>query len=177
MRLKLSSIALVAAALVAMPASVSSVQAQNARLQGTFTYDAASSDDINQAIESAISRMNFVTRPIARGRLRKTNQPYRTIRLSFTPSQISVITDTRDPIVSPANGTPIKWTREDGEVLDVATSWRGGAIEQSFTAEDGKRVNSYSLSADGDVMTMHVTITSPRLAAPLRYNLRYRRQG
>ena len=177
MRLKLSYLAVFATALVAAPSSVAPVQAQNARLQGTFAYEAAGSDNINQAIESAVARMNFITRPIARGRLRKTNEPYRTVRISFTPAQISVVTDTRDAIVSPANGAPIKWTREDGEVLDVATAWRGATIEQSFTAEDGKRVNTYSLSPDGNVMTMQVTITSPRLAAPLRYSLRYRRQS
>lgn len=177
MRSKLSSIAVVAAALLAAPSAVTPAQGQNPQLQGTFAYDAASSDNINQAIESAVARMNFITRPIARGRLRKTNEAYRTIRLSFTPAQITVITDSRAPIVSPASGSAIKWTREDGEVLDVATAWRGAAIEQSFTAEDGKRVNTYSVSADGSVLTMQVTITSPRLAAPLRYNLRYRRQG
>lgn len=177
MRPKLRSIALLAAALAAVPMSGSTVQAQHAQLQGTFTYDAATSEDINRAIESAVARMSFVTRPIARGRLRKTNLPYRTVRISFTPAEVSVVTDTRDAIVSPSNGAPIRWTREDGEVLDVATVWRGGALEQSFTAKDGKRVNSYSVNADGSVMTMHVTVTSPRLAAPLRYNLRFRRQS
>ena len=177
MRFALSSIALVAAAILAAPVGLAPAQAQSAQLQGTFVYDAAASDNINQAIDRAVARMNFVTRPIARGRLRKTNEAYRQIRISYTPAQVSVVTDSRDAIVSPANGTPIRWTREDGEVLDVSTAWDGGALTHTFKAEDGQRVNRYSVSADGSVMTMQVTITSPRLAAPLVYSLRYRRQA
>ena len=156
-----------------LPASAGAQQ--TAGLRGTFTYNAQASDNVNQAIERAVARMNFVTRPIARGRLRKTNAPYQRIAIAFTPQQVTVTTDERAPIVTPANGTPIKWTREDGEVLDVSTEWENGALEQTFKAEDGQRVNTYTVSADGNTLTMNVTITSPRLAAPLTYKLVYNR--
>lgn len=175
MRYALGTIALVAAAILAAPVDVAPLQAQTPQLQGTFTYDAAASDNINQAIERAVARMNFVTRPIARGRLRRTNEAYERIRISYTPAQVSVVTDARAPIVTPASGSAIRWTREDGEVLDVSTTWESGALTQTFKAEDGQRVNRYSVGPDGSVLTMQVTITSPRLAAPLVYNLRYRR--
>lgn len=161
--------ALALALAAALPAS-----AQQASLKGTWRYDASASDNVAQAINTAVQRMNFVTRPIARGRLTRTNQPYQRVTVDFTSSQVTVTTDGRDPIVSPANGTPIKWTREDKEVLDVSTEWENGVLEQTFKAEDGQRVNRYSVGADGK-MTMEVTITSPRLPRPLTYKLVYNR--
>ena len=41
-------------------------------MRGTFTINRQQSDDVNRAIETAVARMSFVTRPIARGRLRRS---------------------------------------------------------------------------------------------------------
>ena len=162
-----------ALALVLAAALPSGLHAQETSMKGTWRYNAQASDNVAQAINAAVARMNFVTRPIARGRLTRTNQPYQRVTIDFTTQQVSVTTDQRPAITSPANGTPIKWTREDKEVLDVSTEWENGRLEQTFKAEDGQRVNVFSV--DGDTLTMNVTITSPRLAAPLRYKLVYNR--
>jgi hypothetical protein len=159
-------------AALALPLSAS---AQESSMRGTFALDRAHSDDVNRAIEHAVSRMSFVTRPIARGRLRRTNAPYGRITLNYTPAQVSVRVDNRAPMESPGNGQPVKWTREDGEVLDLSTEWQTGKLVQVFRADDGSRTNTYSISADGRVLTMHVTIRSPRLPAPVEYNLVYNR--
>ena len=163
-------LALLALALFALlPASLGAQQS----LSGTYTLNRQASDDINAAIESAVRRMNFVTRPIARGRLRKTNAAYERVVIDYGTSQVSVTFDQRAAIVTPSNGTPIKWRREDGEQFDVSTEWENGRLEQTFSAEDGRRVNVYTL--EGNTLTMEVTITSPRLSAPLRYKLVYNR--
>ena len=120
-------------------------------------------------------RMNFVTRPIARGRLRKTNVPYNRMVISHTAAEVSTTFDNRHAIVSPTNGREIEWTREDGERLHLRTVWENGKLVQSFRADDGTRTNTYSASADGRTLTMHVRITSPRLPQPLEYNLVYNR--
>ena len=75
--------------------------------------------------------------------------------------------DQRRAITSPANGQPVKWTREDGEVFDLSTEWQGQRLVQTFRAEDGTRTNTYSISADGRVLTMHVVLRSPRLSGRL----------
>jgi hypothetical protein len=165
-------LAIMAAATVAAPTS-----AQDRPLDGTYTYLEAESDPIKPAIERAVARMNFITRPVARGRLTKTNSPYQSLSIRQSNSQISIVTDQRAPIVSPGDGSPIKWTREDGEVFDVTTRWVGGTLEQTFVADDGQRKNVYALGADGSTLEMRVTVTSPRLAQPLTYTLRYRRQS
>lgn len=167
--------ALFAVLALALPAAGQQAGARTSALDGTYTLNRAASDDINRAIENAVSRMNFVTRPIARGRLRRTNQPYQRLVISHTPQQVSVTTDNRAAIRTPANGTPIKWRREDGEMFDVSTEWENGTLEQTFKAEDGSRTNVFALSGDGRTLTMNVTITSPRLSAPLRYKLVFNR--
>ena len=159
-------------AVLAVPAAAS---AQESSMRGTFAIDRAHSDDVNRAIETAVARMSFVTRPIARGRLRRTNAPDQRITINFTPAEVTTTIDQRRPITSPANGHTVKWTREDGEVLDLSTAWENGNLVQTFRAEDGTRQNSYSISGDGRVLTMNVTITSPRLPQPLRYKLVYNR--
>lgn len=174
MRRQRISTLLVALAL-AMPAFVQAQTGQTPSLRGSYTYDAQESDNVNRAIETAVGRMNFVTRPIARGRLKKTNQPYQRVVIAHTQSEVTVTTDGRASIKSPSNGTPIRWRREDGEMLNVSTEWENGQLEQTFAAEDGKRVNTYSLSADGRKLLMNVTITSPRLPRPLTYKLVYNR--
>jgi hypothetical protein len=171
MRSQLMAIALFA--LAAASPTLSRAQAPN--LDGSYAFVSDGSDDINRAIEQGVASMSFITRPIARGRLRKTNVPYRTLRISHTASEITTIPDSRAPVVSPSNGATVKWRREDGEMFDVSTSWEGSSLRQSFRADDGQRVNVYSLSPDGRTLTMHVTVTSPRLPKPISYSLKYAR--
>jgi hypothetical protein len=167
---------LIALAALAAPAAVRRAEAQAPSLQGVFQLNTRASEDVNRAIDNAVSRMNFIVRPIARGRLRKTNEPYRRVTISHTQSQVSVTTDARAAIVTPATGSPIKWTRpEDNEKLNVSTEWEAGRLKQTFQAEDGRRVNVWSISGDGRTLTMEATITSPRLPRPLVYHLVYDR--
>jgi hypothetical protein len=174
--MRLARILLALLAFLALPGAVQAQTTEGPSLEGTFVYDASASDKVEGAINAAITSMNFALRPIARGRLKRTNRPYQKVVIRYTPAQVSITMDGRAPIHTPANGTPVDWTRpEDGEKLKVSTEWENGRIEQTFQAEDGKRVNTYSISPDGRVMSILVTITSPRLPKPLTYTLRYRR--
>lgn len=150
--------------------------AQTSGFVGTFNAARQSEPHIEQAIEKAVAEMNFVTRPIARGRLKKTNPAYQRIRIGQEGAQISIQFDERKPVQMPADGSAIRWTREDGEVFDVSATHEGGALLQRFKAEDGERINRFSLSPDGAELTLDVTITSPRLPAPVKYTLTYQRQ-
>jgi hypothetical protein len=167
----------IAPLILLIAAAATPAVSQTPSLNGTYRYVADESDAIKPAIERAVARMNFITRPIARGRLTKTNNPYQTLSLSESDGKVTIVTDQRAPIVSPADGTPVKWTREDGEVFDVTTKRVGGALEQTFIADDGQRKNVYSLGADGKTLEMQVTVTSPRLAEAVTYTLRYRRES
>lgn len=151
--------------------------AQSPGLQGTFTL-VSGPDVVTTAINTGTASMNFIKRPIARSRLKKTNlPPYAWVKIEHTPAEVSIEMDGRKPILTPADGKTIKWTREDGEIFDVNTVWEGSTLKETFVAGDGSRENLFEPAADGQTMTMQVTIRSPQLKQPIVYKLEYRRKA
>lgn len=148
--------------------------AQENTLEGAFVNDGQTIDVIDSAIDTAIAGMNFIKRPIARGRLKKTNPLYQRINISRTTDQISVRFDNGQPVLMPADGQSAKWTRADGEVFDVSGNWQGSRLVQTFAAEDGRRVNTFNLGPDGK-LAMQVTLSSPQLPTAVSYTLIFRR--
>ena len=71
----------------------------------------------------------------------------------------------------PADGRTAKWTREDGEVFDVAARWTNDRLVQSFKAADGERTNTFTLGPDGRALDVQVEVKSPQLPEPVRYAL------
>ena len=167
------SIALAVAGVVITVATAAAQQLPTSPI-GAWTLAPEQGDVIADAIERGTADMNFVTRPIARRRLRATNNAYATIEIRHEGGSITTVLDGRT-ITSPADGRSIRWTREDGEVLQVATSLRERTLTQTFTAEDGSRESVYTLSPDGRRLTLQVTIRSGRLPAPITYRLAYDR--
>lgn len=161
------------------------VSAQQSQIRGTWALNRSQSDDINAKINTAVARMNVVVRQIARPRLRNTNVAYPQLVISYDQTNIRVDMQGRPSVSSPANGQPVLWQRETGGVCQqvrgdcvrVTTEWENGRLEQTFAADDGQRVNVFSVSPDGNTLTMNVTITSPRLPNPLTYKLVYNRQS
>ncbi len=161
------------AAVAFVPAAVP-VKAQNAAMTGTFAYNASASDNVNTAIAQAVRRVNPVLRSFATRRLRSTNEPYRTIAIAQSGGQISITTDGGSTTQTPASGTPVAWRRPgDGDRLQVSTAWSGATLRQTFQAEDGTRVNAFTLSPDGRTLTMNASVSSPRLPGGLTYRLVY----
>ncbi len=151
---------------------------QSAALQGTFTLQPGAQETVVSAITSGTANMNFIKRPIARSRLKKTNlPPYAWVKIEHTPTEVSIEMDGRKPIVTPADGKSIKWTREDGEVFDVNTVWEQGNLKETFVAGDGSRENLFEPGADGQAMVLQVTIRSPQLKQPIVYRLNYRKKA
>lgn len=163
------------AALVAVIAVTAQAEAQATSFNGTYTLVPEQSDDVNEAINQAIRRMNFAVRQIARPRLRRTNEPYQQVTLATTAQAVSITTDARAPISTNPTGTAIRWTREDGEVLNVSTTLEGTRLRQVFAADDGERENVWTISPDGRTLTLDVTVTSGRLPQPLTYRMVYQR--
>lgn len=154
-----------------------SVKAQTPCLQGTYTLDAAASDDVDKTIEDAVKQFSFLTRPTARSRLRKINVSYKQISISYTEAEISIATDQRQPLRTPVGGATVDWTREDAEKLKVSTVWESGKLKRTFEAKGGQRINTYIISADGKTLTMQVSVTSDHLLQPLTYKLIYQRSN
>ena len=70
------------ALLLALIASVAAAaHADDPSLQGTFLNEQQSAQTIETAIEAAVAKMNFIKRPIARSRLKKTNEAHRRVEI------------------------------------------------------------------------------------------------
>src|SRR5581483_272271 len=78
-------------------------------LATTYTLMADSSDDIKAAINQTVEHMSFITRPIARGRLNKTNPLPRHVQVTQSDDTIAVAFDDGNPIATPLNGHPVPW--------------------------------------------------------------------
>ena len=149
--------------------------AQSPSLDGTYILDQTESDNINEVIEDAVGKLDFLTRDIARERLKKLNRAYRHIAISAPPNEISVTADNQPPLRTPANGAPVAWIGPDGGKVNASTQLGGRRLAQTFTSADGRRVNNYTLGSDGRTLTMHVTETSPQLSETIMYRQVYRR--
>jgi hypothetical protein len=149
--------------------------AQESRLDGTYILDETDSENINEVIETAVGKLSFVTRDIARERLEKLNPAYRKVAITSSPNEISVTVDNQPPLRTQAKGPPVAWASPDGGKVNASMQLAGRCLAQTFTSEEGRRVNEYTLSPDGRTLTMQVTETSPRLSQTITYKQVYRR--
>lgn len=148
-----------------------------AAFQGKFVYAGGQKqkDKLVEAIEAATEDMNFVTRPIARSRLKDTNTVFGSITIALTGDNISIQRDKQTPIVTPASGAAGKWTSPDDETYTVTQKLTDRKITQNFQAGDGKKTAVYTLSKDGKSLTLTVTVSSPKLPQKVVYSLSYRK--
>lgn len=147
--------------------------ARESSLDGAYILEQAESDNINEVINDAVGKLNFLTRDIARDRLRKLNPTYRHIAISSPPNEISVTADDQPPLRTPANGAPVAWTAPDGRNVNASMQLVGARLTQKFTSAEGHRVNNYTLDPDGRTLTMQVTEASPQLPEPITYKQVY----
>jgi hypothetical protein len=150
------------------------------RLSGRFVRDAAASDDVPAAIERAVAQMSLLTRAIGRSRLRATNQPPADVRFALPPDSVVVHYAGQPEFRARRDGSPREWRNTAGEpfearaTLSAATDGRV-VLRQSFSADDGRRENTWTLDATGTALTLDVQVSSPRLPQPLRYRHVFRR--
>jgi hypothetical protein len=149
--------------------------AQESGLDGTYILDETDSDSVNAAIENAVGKLNFLTRDIARGRLKKLNPAYRQVAITSSANEISITVDNQPPLRTPAKGAPVAWVGPDGGKVNASVQLAERRLAQIFTSADGRRVNDYTLSADGRTLTMQVTETIPRLSQTITYKQVYTR--
>lgn len=148
--------------------------------EGKVVYKAAGSLDshrakIEKGIEGAVEDMSFITRPIARGRLKDSNQVFKTITFDVNGSKIGIKQGDR-PMITMEDGKPTRWERSDGEVFTVTHKKDEHAITQVFKAEDGVKTLTYVFSKDLSKMSVSIELKSPKLGGPMKYTLQYERQ-
>ncbi|WLT32028.1 hypothetical protein [Geothrix sp. PMB-07] len=150
-----------------------SLAAQESAFSGTWNQVKA--DDIAAAINTTVADMNFIKRPIARGRLTKLNPAYKKVVIAISDKETLIKFDERDAIHMPPGGASAPWTREDGDKFMVAAQVGKDQLIQTFKNDEGERTNVFKLSPDGKTLTMSATIKSPQLPKPLTYSISFGR--
>ena len=143
-------------------------------ISGSYILDEERSDDVYQALNSAIDGMSsYFHRPSFARRLRKAAAPAYAIRISIAAGRFSIKYDAKPLIVVWTSGEPIEWTLEDGQVFAVSAIANGEAISLTFRAADSERTTVYR--SDGQQLVTETTIISPLLSTPIRYRVVYNR--
>ena len=166
---------LASALLLCLSMFVASQTQRAAAFDGTYKLDDSQSDNIDNAIDQGVKGLNFLVRHFARTRLKKLNPGYRTVSIASSAREISIVVDNLPALKMPADGSTVVWTSPAGAKTNVKVRFEGGHLLQEFNSSDGHRVNDYTLSTDGRILTMQVTETSSRLSAPIKYKQVYRR--
>lgn len=145
---------------------------------GRWTLDLAASENVERAIEETAARNNPLVAAVARTRLRATNVPAPTIDVTLDRDSITIARPATPVVRAPRDGAPFPWRRADGEPATVRVAVFGSTpptVRERYETADGVRRNEWALLADGRTLWVDIDVTSPRLAAPLRYRLVYRR--
>ncbi len=145
------------------------------RFNGTWRYAHSAQhgrDVIERAVVRAVHGMNFITQPIATGRLRGKNPLVQRIQIDLTATNARVVFD-GDRTYQGALNTSTRHTF-DGETLNVEFRHRGDALVQLFRSDSGTRRNVYRLLPNG-TMRLEVTLQSGSLPRDMVYRLDYRR--
>ena len=133
-------------------------------------------DALEAAIDKATDDMSFITRPIARSRLRDKTQIRATMGFAFAGGNITWTASDVGPATSPEDGSFGSY-KSGSDTLKLSQKVNaGGQLIQSFVAEDGSRKNTYTLSPDGKTLTVNVIMTSTKLPAPVVYALTYQKK-
>ena len=111
---------------------------------------------IGTAIDAAIEEDEFHQEAHRAQPSEETNAAHHRVTIGVTAQEISVAFDGNQPVRMPADGSTAKWTREDGEVFDVAARWTNDRLVQSFKAADGERINTFTLGSDGRALDVQV---------------------
>lgn len=130
---------------------------------------------IEKGIEKGIDDMNFITRPIARGKLKDANIAFKTIKIKFSGEKVSIQHDSRTAVSAPTDGSKVSWKREDGAKFKVTQKVSETKITQVFRGENGKKTLIYKFNKDFTEMWVSVRVDSPKLPEPVRYTMKYKR--
>lgn len=149
--------------------TASSASPPQCLIGGIYVLDLGRSDDVQQAITSAVTGLPN-TDHLAR-RLRKANTASLEIRTSSSAGRFSIKYETRPQILVSTSGEPTQWKLSDGQVFNVSAKANGEAVSLTFRATDSERTTVYR--SVGPQLVEETTIISPRLSKPIRYQLVY----
>jgi hypothetical protein len=147
-----------------------------ARFAGTFRFGGASAEETARraAIDKTIGTLFFAIRGIARSRLSNGTKIDPWVSFAFGQGQIRMRVPSATDAASPEQGSTVDYVN-DGDRVRLSQRLAGGTLTQIFTADEGRRMNEWTLAPDARTLVLKVTVTSSKLRIPLVYTLTYQR--
>jgi hypothetical protein len=129
---------------------------------------------VNAAIDKAVEDMNFVTRPIARGRLQDTNKVIKRLSIETKGSDYTIAFGPRS-YTATLDAPPKTVKGMTGDPLKLTLTRTGDVLVQRFVGEDGDgRENQFTVGKDGR-LSMKVRVFSGSLPKDIVYTLTFER--
>jgi hypothetical protein len=147
-------------------------------LSGTWVHAGGDADRkaLDAALDFSVEGYFFMARGSARGQVAARNEIRRSLTVSLEAERVAVQFADSPRVEAPLDGSSTPATI-NGESMRVVCALRGSALVQRFEASEGLRRNEFIAGADGRTLLLRVTVESPKLTHPLRYELHYRRAG
>jgi hypothetical protein len=124
-----------------------------------------------EAIDDATEHLRSMQRGRARGRLAERTAPPEHLTIELEGSKVTMTSGGRE-LELELGGSPIEISGDQGKAMLSATM---EGDELIVTADGGKGERTTGYRADGDRLSVEVTMTAAMLAAPLRYVTTYTR--
>jgi hypothetical protein len=122
-----------------------------------------------EAIDDATEHLRSMQRGRARGRLAERTTPPELLTIELEGSKVTIASGGRELDLE-LGGSPIEVSGDQGKARLSATMEDGELI---VTADGGKGERTTRYRADGDRLSVEVTMTGAMLAAPLTYVAMY----
>jgi len=132
----------------------------------------AAEQQVNAAIDKATESMNFLTRELARSRLRSSQKPPKRIRMRLQDQMFAIQPDSAPTLNLPISGAEVK---DADRSFRVALESGGGRLSLRLVSENqqGKRENVYRLKDGGKSLDLEVVVRSDSLPAQVQYKLQF----
>lgn len=148
------------------------------RIAGRYQYIGGQRERqaLADAIEEVVKEMIFLARPIARRRLRDSNQPSDELRLEFSPTNITIVRPGRPTVAARRDGSTVVWKSPEGDEFKVKHRLGAdGSLIQEFIGDGNRSENIFKLADGGSLLTVQTTISADPLPKVLRFQMTYRR--
>jgi hypothetical protein len=143
---------------------------------GTFRFGGVGAEEEARraAIDRTISSLFFAIRGIARSRLSSSTKIDPWVSFEFGAGQIRMRAPSATDATSPEHGDAVDYVNH-GNHVRLSQKLTAGTLTQVFVADEGRRVNEWSLTPDARTLLLKVTVSSSKLRIPLVYTLTYQR--
>jgi hypothetical protein len=129
------------------------------------------------AVEDSTAELNDLVKPMARKLLHSAVTAPAVFEVDITKSSIALGASDKKLLTAPADGSPRRWMGPDGGIYKVTHKFADGRLRAHIVGLTNSSTTSkvYTLSADGERLTIRVTIKHKMLPKVLRYQHTYRR--